>query len=195
MGVEYESTIYFMERIIRDSLTRSLGDIQEPLQDEICRGFDSVFGESHSEWANHNAYQSLQKIILQAMCRVFFGTEISRDQRFLQNYSRYILAMGVGTMIIGMLPGFLKTAFVPIFNVPLWYYRRRTLGHLLPVVERQMSKSRTEEQSYDFISQLTDSSVKSTMNKKKAEPKQLAEWMMLLVRHIITNFALQTCSL
>lgn len=195
MGVEYESTIYFMERIIRDSLTRSLGDIQNPLQDEISRGFDSVFGDNSAEWTNHNAYVSMQKIILQAMCRVFFGEEISRNPRFLHTYSRYILAMGVGTMIIGMLPGFLKRIFVPVFNLPLWYYRRQTLKHLVPVVERQMAKGGTDEQSYDFISQCAKASVKSTIDKTVAGPSLLAEWMMLLVRRPSLHCTLHTSSL
>lgn len=180
MGVEFSSTLYFMERVIRDSLTRNLGDIQQPLCDEICQGFDQVFGTDSTEWKTLNVYQSMQEIILQAMCRVFFGEQISRNQEFLTIYSRYILAMGVGTMIIGILPGFLKRLLVPFFNVPLWYYRRRTLKILLPVVEQQVLRSQSDSKSYDFISQCARTSAKSTSTRTAAEPKQLAEWMMLL---------------
>ncbi|XXH04100.1 hypothetical protein Hte_010511 [Hypoxylon texense] len=180
MGVEFSSTLYFMERVIRDSLTRNLGDIQEPLCDEICRGFDQVFGTDSTEWKTLNVYQSMQEIILRAMCRVFFGEQISRNQEFLTIYSRYILAMGIGTMIIGILPGFLKRLLVPFFNVPLWYYRRRTLKILLPVVEQQVLRSQSDKKSYDFISQCARTSAKSTSTRTTAEPKLLSEWMMLL---------------
>ncbi|KAI1382458.1 cytochrome P450 [Hypoxylon crocopeplum] len=180
MGVEFSSTLYFMDRVIRDSLTRNLDDIQEPLCDEISRGFDEVFGIDSAEWKTLNVYQSMQEIILRAMCRVFFGEQISRNQEFLTTYSRYILAMGVGTMIIGILPKFMKRLLVPMFNVPLWYYRRRTLRILLPVVEQQVSQSLIDNNNYDFISQCARTSAKSTSTKTAAEPKLLAEWMMLL---------------
>lgn len=185
-GVDFGSTMFFLDRIIGDSLTRKLDMIQEPMCDEICRGIDEVLGADENDWKVINVYNSLQDIILPAMSRVFFGLPLGRDLAFLTSFKRYILAMGVATIVIGQLPRILKSLVVPIFNVPLWFYRAKTLRALVPVVKRQMSERdngqlKTDANQYDLITQSARVSAKANSLRYTADPKTLAEWIMLLV--------------
>lgn len=201
-GVDFDSTIFFLDRIIGDSLTRKLDMIQGAMYDEIHRGIDVVFGADDDDWKVVNVYNSLQDIILPAMSRVFFGLPLGRDLAFLTSFKRYILAMGVATIVIGQLPRILKSLVVPIFNVPLWFYRAKTLRALVPVVKRQMSEKdddqlKADGDKYDFITQSARVSTKANSLRYRADPKILAEWIMLLVTTVTkltifkreTNFA------
>lgn len=186
IGVEFGSTVFFLERIIGDSLRRKLDMIQGPMYDEIRLGMDEVFGLDETEWRTVNVYNSLQEIILSSMSRVLFGLPLGRDKTFLTSFRRYILAMGIGTIVIGELPRMLKGLIVPIFNVPLWYLRRKTLKALLPVVIRQLSErddnqAKAGKDQNDFITQSVSVSAKMSNVPDASDPKILAEWIMLLV--------------
>lgn len=160
--------------------------IQGPMYDEIRLGMDEVFGLDETEWRTVNVYNSLQEIILSSMSRVLFGLPLGRDKTFLTSFRRYILAMGIGTIVIGELPRMLKGLIVPIFNVPLWYLRRKTLKALLPVVIRQLSErddnqAKAGKDQNDFITQSVSVSAKMSNVPDASDPKILAEWIMLLV--------------
>ena len=183
MGVEFESTEFFLERIMRDSLTKNLTMIQEPMYDETQKAVDAEFGTATADWRTVKIFPSLQQVMLRAMCRVFFAKELCRDRDFMVAYSRYILAMSIGTMAIGQLPRFLKSMVVPAFNVPLRYYRAKTLKILLPAVEQRLALPDSDKDPYDFISQCAKVSQRISLTKTAPEPAQLAEWIMLLVRN------------
>ena len=185
-GVDFGSTMFFLDRIIGDSLTRKLDMVQGAIYDEVRQGIDVVFGADDNDWKIVNVYDSLQEIVLRAMSRVFFGLPLGRDPAFLTSFKRYILAMGVATIVIGQLPRILKSLVVPIFNVPLWFYRAKTLRAIVPVVNRQMSerdedKLKADGDKYDFITQSARVSAKANSLRYKADPKILAEWILLLV--------------
>ncbi|KAI9155716.1 Cytochrome P466 monooxygenase [Paramyrothecium foliicola] len=182
VGVEFDSTLFFLERIIRDSLTRNLDAIQAPMCEEIRCGFDQVFDTKNvadGEWKTINVYDSFQKLLLPVMTRVFFGLSLSRDSSFLKRFENYNLAMGVGTIVIGQLPSLFKSLFVPIFNLPLRYYRQITLNKLVPEVERQLSGGNAGSQGESFISQCARVSAKSATLSSAQDPRVLAEWLML----------------
>lgn len=186
VGVEFESTVSFLDRGIGESLTRKLDMIQGPMYDEVRRSIDDVFGIDDTEWKTLNLYGSLQDIVLPAMSRVFFGPSLGCDLTFINSFRRYVLAMGVGTIVIGQLPRVLKGFVVPIFNVPLRYYRGKTLKDLIPVVKRQLAKRdddqfKAGEDEYDFIKQSARVSAKISSSRNAADPKILAEWIMLIV--------------
>lgn len=184
-GVDYDSTMFFLERIIGDSLTRKLGMIQEPMYDEIRRRIDEVLGADEHVWKPVNVYNSLQDIILPAMSRVFFGLPLGGDVAFLTSFKRYNIAMGIATIVVGQLPRMLKSLVVPIFNAPLRFYRAKTLRALVPVVKRQLSERDSEltadRNQHDFITQSARISSKAQSLNYTADPKILAESIMLLV--------------
>lgn len=137
-GTEYSSTAVFLDRIAGDCLTRKLDKFQEPMYEEMSRYIDEISGMDDSDWRIVNVYNSLQEIIGPAMTRVFFGLELSHDSKFVTSFRRYVTAMGIGTIVIGQLPRIFKALVVPLFNVPLWYYRRKSLNAVVPMVAHQM---------------------------------------------------------
>ncbi len=142
----------FSERIIRDSLTRDLNAIQGPCTKRFVVDLIRCLAQTTRRLMSGGpsmSHDSLQKLILPVMTRVFFGLSLSRDSSFLRRFERYILAMGVGTLVIGQLPKFFKRLLVPIFNLPLRYYRRVTFESAnprsgAPAFRRQYWKPRGE---------------------------------------------------
>ncbi|KAL8728149.1 MAG: hypothetical protein Q9166_005599 [cf. Caloplaca sp. 2 TL-2023] len=158
VGVDFNSTVFFLERFIGESLAKKLDMLQKPMYEEIRHNTDKICGVDETEWKTINVYNSLQEIILPAMSRVFFGLPLSHDPKFLTSFRRYVLAMGVGTIVIGQLPRYFKGLLVPLFNVPLWYYREKTMKELVPMIERQLveirdTKTEVVEEKYDLVSQ------------------------------------------
>ena len=187
IGVEFETSVFFLERFIGESLTKNLDKLQGPMLEEIMRNTVEIFGTDEAGWKTLNVYSSMQDIILPAMSRVFFGLPLGRDPKFLVSFQRYVLAMGVGTLVIGQLPRAFKGMLVPIFNLPLRYYRSKTMKTLVPMVERQLqaqkpsSRLESREEEYDLISQSARVSAKLGSIRNIADSGMLAEWILLLV--------------
>jgi cytochrome P450 len=189
IGVEFDSTLFFLEKVIRDSLTRNLDAVQGPMHDEIQHGFERIFGLDE-EWKTVNVYDSFQKLILPVMARVFFGRSLSRDASFLARFERYNLAMGVGTIVIGQLPRLLKNIFVPFVNLPLRYYRRATLDKVVPEVRRQLSGQNAEKEE-SFVSQCAKTCARSVNLESAKDPRVLSEWLMLAAFAAMSSMVVQ----
>ncbi|KAI3396064.1 hypothetical protein diail_481 [Diaporthe ilicicola] len=180
-GLEFDSTVFFLTRVARDSLTRNLGAIQGPMYEEIRLGFDNALATGDgSEWKTVNVYDTMQQVALSTMSRVFFGLPLSNSKEFLTFYSRYILAFGVGTIVVGELPRMLKRLLVPIFNLPLRYYRRRSLNMVIPEVEKELRRRTTEDGGDNFIRQCAKVSKKPAATGSGEDPQLLAESIMML---------------
>ncbi|KAL8672928.1 MAG: hypothetical protein Q9168_002634 [Polycauliona sp. 1 TL-2023] len=201
IGVEFDTTVFFLERFINESLTKNLDKLQEPMVEEIRRNTVEVFGTSDSEWKTLNVYGGMQNIVLPAMSRVFFGVPLSRDPKFLTSFRRYVLAMGVGTLVIGQLPQTFKGLLVPIFNLPLRYYKSKTMKTLVPIVERhiQIQKISTEpegkKEEFDLVSQSARISAKLGGIRDIADSGMLAEWILLLGFAALSSTIIQASNL
>lgn len=155
------------------------------MYEEIRLGFDKIFGVDDCEWKTVNVYDSMQQVSLSTMSRAFFGLELSRNENFLTSYSRYILAFGVGTIVVGELPRLFKRLLVPAFNLPLRYYRRRTLSMVVPEVVKELSRTSTDRQGDNFIRQCARVSMKPAAKGSREDPQLLAESMMMMVRQFL----------
>ncbi|KAL9583468.1 MAG: hypothetical protein Q9212_002682 [Teloschistes hypoglaucus] len=184
IGVDFDTTVFFLERFIKESITKNLDKLQKPLYEEVRRNVDVVFGSDENQWKTLNVYGSLQDVIVPAISRVCFGRALSRDPHFVKLFQRYILAVGVGTIVIGQLPRTFKVLVTPILNIPLRYYRARTMKALIPLLERQLEdirsgRTKVHDQDYDLISQSARFSMKLDSIRNIADPKALAEWIMI----------------
>ncbi|KAL8748837.1 MAG: hypothetical protein Q9184_007061, partial [Pyrenodesmia sp. 2 TL-2023] len=72
IGVEFDATVFFLERFIGESLAKNLDKLQRPMVEEIRENTDKIFGVDEDEWKTLNVYNSMQDIILPTMSRVFF---------------------------------------------------------------------------------------------------------------------------
>ncbi len=186
---QFHSTSFFLDKIAGYSLTRKLDKLQEPIYEELSRSIDDIFGTCDNDWRTINLYGTLQEIIVPAMTRVFFGFELSHDSKFVTSFRRYVAAMGIGTIVIGQLPRMFKYLVVPLFNIPLRYYRRKTLNAVIPMVAHQMKVKEGQKDQVtaskdrnEFIIQASQLSARSNVLRARgADPKVLAEWVILLV--------------
>ncbi|KAH8883280.1 cytochrome P450 [Thozetella sp. PMI_491] len=202
-GVHYESTNLFVEKVVRDGLTKNLDIVQAPMLEEIRTSLDSVLTSGSQAWTTLNVHEAMQEAISPVMGRIFFGQQLCRDEDMLCSFRHYCTAMGLGIVVVGQLPSFLKRVFVPFFNVPLWYYRRKSLNALQPVVERQLqkiseshAKSGTED-PYDFFQQCAKTSARlfSAKRDTAADSRTLAEWIMLVCFTGLLSQIVQTSNL
>lgn len=200
IGVEFDTTVFFLERFIGETLTKNLDKLQKPLVEEISEKTDEIFGVDEHQWKTLNVYNTLQDIILPAMSRVFFGLPLGRDSKFLKSFKHYVLAMGVGTIVIGQLPRIFKGLLVPLFNVPLRFYRAKTMKTLVPMVERQLIETQNataslHEEKYDLISQSARVSAKLSAIRNVADPSMIAEWILLLGFAALSSTIIQASNL
>ena len=198
IAVDFDTTVFFLERFIGESLTKNLDKLQEPMVEETLRNIVQVLGTDDSAWKTINVYSSMQDVIFPAMSRVFFDLPLCRDPEFMTSFRRYILAMGVGTLVVGQLPRAFKRVLVPIFNLPMRYYRSKAMKILVPVLEQQLQAQRLPttlggpEEKYDLVSQSARISAKLSVVRDVVNSGMLAEWILLLVPlHHPLNFVRQ----
>ncbi|KAL8751073.1 MAG: hypothetical protein Q9184_006186 [Pyrenodesmia sp. 2 TL-2023] len=93
-----------------------------------------------------------------------------------------------------------KGLLVPLFNVPLRYYRGKTLKDLVPMVERQLietqkAEKHVTEDKYDLISQSARVSAKLSAIRNVADSSMLAEWILLLGFAALSSTIIQASNL
>ena len=193
-GVPFGPSSQFIEKVLRESLTRNLPAIQGPVYEEVERSISRVFGATETdEWRTLNLYEAVQDMTFPAMSRVFFGLQLSRNENLLRSFKLYCAAMGLGTVVVGQLPRVLKRVVVPIFNLPLWYFRRKTLSYLTPAIERVHTGSESGPESkchdtYDFFQQCVQTSAKLSGAHNNVDSATLAEYVMVVVRNPSFSF-------
>lgn len=168
--------------------------------EEVERSIDRVFGADETdEWRTLNLYEAVQDMTFPAMSRVFFGLKLCHDKTLLRSFKLYCATMGLGTVVIGQLPRVLKRVVVPIFNLPLWYYRRKTLSYLTPAMEQWHVGSESSDPKskghdpYDFFQQCVQTSAKLSGSQNGADSATLAEYVMVVVRKLTSPDINEDC--
>lgn len=186
-SVDYSTGLQFLKHISGDALARNLHLVQPHMHAELRRRIDATFGDSESDgWAEINVHDALQDIVFQTILHSILGSELSRNEHFVNVFRRYVMVTGVFTIFVGELPKLLKGMVAWILRHPLLYYRKKTLKILTPVVARQLA-TQDEEKSpsnskFNFISQCAKISEKGAAGGigTRASPAVIAEWIMFL---------------
>lgn len=198
-SIEHNVTIKFLDNIVGRCLTKSLHRIQADMHDEIRASVDDTMGLD-DEWHEVNLQQTMKTVADRTGSRALFGLPLCRDQTFLRNMDRFIVLMGLGMVVVGQTPWFIRPFIGAMVNLPLRIYKARILRILVPLVKARMQEyelrkhsGSLKDESNDFATQ----AVKVTMERKDRsvfdDPDILAEQFLLLVsfgcdsREIITD--------
>lgn len=198
-SIEHNVTIKFLDNIVGRCLTKSLHRIQADMHDEIRASVDDTMGLD-DEWHEVNLQQTMKTVADRTGSRALFGLPLCRDQTFLRNMDRFIVLMGLGMVVVGQTPWFIRPVIGAMVNLPLRIYKARILRILVPLVKARMQEyelrkhsGSLKDESNDFATQ----AVKVTMERKDRsvfdDPDILAEQFLLLVsfgcdsREIITD--------
>jgi cytochrome P450 len=101
IGVDFEDTTNFLTTIIANSLSpKRMGAIQPDMLDEIRKSVDRELG-SGDNWTEFNVQDVMSRLISTVGSRVLFGFPLCRNTKFLHAVDKFILYMGIGTIVIG----------------------------------------------------------------------------------------------
>ncbi|KAI4094906.1 MAG: hypothetical protein LQ344_001951 [Seirophora lacunosa] len=144
IGLESKFSAYLLKRFVDESLDKNVSKLQQPTFEEIQEHTDKVFGVDRKNSKVLNISNTLQDIILPALIQNLFGLPCHRNPSSLLLFRRYVLSMGVETLVVGQ-PRSFKSLLVPVFSMLSQYYRReRTVG-FVPVIQRQLIPNQTTE--------------------------------------------------
>ena len=104
IGVDFADTTTFLTTIIANSLSpRRMGIIQPDMLDEIRKTVDNHLGTDSDNWVEYNVQHRIDRLISTVGTRVLFGFPLCRNDRFLRAVDKFIMYMGIGTIVIGEL--------------------------------------------------------------------------------------------
>lgn len=144
IGLESKFSAYLLKRFVDESLDKNVSKLQQPTFEEIQEHTDKVFGVDRKNSKVLNISNTLQDIILPALIQNLFGLPCRRNPSSLLLFRRYVLSMGVETLVVGQ-PRSFKSLLVPVFSMLSQYYRREITVGFVPVIQRQLIPNQTTE--------------------------------------------------
>ena len=125
---------------IRKVLTPNLEKLQGIIFDEMRRNVDIAFGTGLQSWREVNLYKSMESIMFSSLNRVAVGDPLCSNNCYLQSLSSLLHWLGGSGLVSGQL---MPPLFKPLAGysaaVPVHYYKRKALSHLIPVIKARMS--------------------------------------------------------
>ena len=186
-SIEHKATIKFVDDIVGRCLTKNLHRTQADMHDECRVSVDDMMGLEEG-WHEMNLQQAMKTVADRIGSRALFGSMMCRDQGYLHNMDRYTVLMGLGMMVVGQMPWFLRPFMGAMVTIPLRFYKARALSILVPLVKASMQEYRDrdsngtqKDDSNDFVTQAVKVTMESKANKIFHDPNLLAEQFLLLV--------------
>ena len=186
IDVDQPSTIAFIDRIVGQCLSRKLDRIQPDVCQGVREGVDDLMGLDDKSWREVNLQETLSRIVDRTVTAAFFGPHLCRDQKYLSALNRYILFMGVGTLLVGQLPRFvLRPLVASLLNIPIRHYKAKVFTFLVSLIQERMRKFEEKggdcDESNDFVTQGIKIIMRSKDHTYINNPQYLAEQFLLLV--------------
>jgi hypothetical protein len=133
----YEKVIHF--DVVRKTLARrefvaSLADITS---EETNIAFLNAWGTS-KDWKNMNAWNTCERVIIQASMRVMLGLPSCRDESLLKLSISFANSVLSTSALINCFPPFLRPIIGPVLASPSKYYLARCKKMLVPLVEERI---------------------------------------------------------
>jgi hypothetical protein len=200
IGMDDKSTTLFLTKVVNDTFTRKLDMLHEAMYDEVRSSVGDVLGKSGTVWQTLNIYDTVQEINSRVVTRIMFGAPICRDPHFLRSYRKFMTTIGIGAMVINQLPAPLRAIAGPLFGIPLWYYQRKILKFLVPVVQRRLSDMEKKDNGVgddnddDVLAQCIRSTLKDKNLRDVVSPTMLVQQTLGLVFIVFSFFPYMFCS-
>lgn len=98
---------HWMPEVVRVKLTQSLGLITHDLVDETTLAVHDLYGED-TEWREETLKPNIQKLVARLSSRIFLGTRLCRNERWLQVARDYTVDVFAAAVALRRLPAFLR---------------------------------------------------------------------------------------
>ena len=141
---------------IRKLLTPNLDKLQSIIFEGLRKNVDVVFGTEQGSWREINLYSSMETIMFSALNHVAVGPPLCSDSRYLKSLSNLLHWLGGSGLVAGQLmPPFLKPVVGYLAAIPIHFYERQTLSHLVPIIKQRLNAPQDDQIKQD--SQVEDS--------------------------------------
>ncbi|MCJ1310155.1 hypothetical protein MMC25_003816 [Agyrium rufum] len=183
----YVNSFHF--NVANKQLTRDIPEFIENIAEELGLAFEKYWGSESEkgEWKTVGAWDTCQKIVARTANRVFLGTDIYRNEVFLDNSRQYALCVFGGGIIINTMPGILKQIFGYFMGWQGKRHLRACQKILIPMVEERLRNTSrlTREQNFKWTPpfdalQWIIEECEKTEDPKQFEPALIAHRLMML---------------
>ena len=153
----------FIFAAVRKDLTRSLGSMQPEMVEDIRFTIDNALGLDDESWKEVCISEAMEEVIVRSTSRFLVGSPLYHNKEYLHYSLSFSKWLGGGSMLVGQyMPWMIKPFFGYLGALPVYYYKRKALNFLMPVLQERMDniKRARSDPSFEF-----------------AEPKDLITWM------------------
>ena len=162
--LDFSHDMYMMD-LVRKDLTRNLGRLQPSMFSDIKESIDDLFGTDTRNWNEICLFDAMQKTIFKSSNRVFVGSPLCHNERFLRSSATFATSLGMGAILVGQLmPSILKPIFGYMFAAPIYVAQKVSFRYLVPEIEERIMKLRQKRANSEF---------------KWEEPKDMLMWMVV----------------
>ena len=149
---------------IREILTRNLDKLQKIVFEDMRKTIDMAFGPDSDLWHEIHLFNTMESVISSSLNRVIVGQPLCSNKRYLRSQSSLLKWLGGSFVVVGQLmPPILKPVLGYLAAIPIYYYRRKTMSYLVPLIKAQASSVQREEVGLRF---------------KIEEPQSVLSWMV-----------------
>lgn len=134
MGAATANNLYHVP-VIRNTLTRNLGNLSSEIYDEISNAFADCI-PARDEWMAVPALQSIMQIVARTSSRIFVGLPLCRNREFLEISMTYTTDVVKTGLLLNMVPGPLKPIVNRLFS-KVEQHIDRTHALLRPIIEER----------------------------------------------------------
>lgn len=149
--------IHIMKRplqfdVLRRQVTRKLPQLTNSVYEELDLGFKQYWGANTKDWTEVEAFPTCLRLVTRAANRVFAGSEICRDERFLEHSKLYTQSVVFVAMALRLVPNFLRPVIAPLLTIRSNMHFRICLNICGPVINSRIrnTKEKLENPSYNW---------------------------------------------
>ncbi|KAF9075520.1 cytochrome P450 [Rhodocollybia butyracea] len=179
--------------LIRRELTRSIGQFNDEIFEEIDFSMQSIFG-TDGQWRKVGIYDSFIQTVGSSANRIFVGKELGSNMDFIMASVKFAKDVSISSYIIHMFPKALKPLASWFATIPNRYHSGIAMKYIRPLVQQRfddMVRKRDDpnfsfEEPDDFVTWMVREALKrNTLIETSAEA--LAYGIVLLNFAAITT--------
>ena len=124
--------------VVRHQLTRKLPALTEHVYTELVLGFQEQWNATSHEWTDLVIWDTVVRIVSRAANRVFSGTELCREQEFLDSMREYAQGTFMAGAMINITPWWLRPFTAPFLTRQSKPHIKTCKKYALPIIERRL---------------------------------------------------------
>ncbi|RFU80556.1 cytochrome p450 oxidoreductase [Trichoderma arundinaceum] len=128
-----------MMKAVSVDLARAIPSLVHERQQDCASSCETAIGRC-PEWKEITVYSTSQKIVVSTNSSAFVGRDLGTSSKWISHVDRLPMAVAIPSIIVSLLPRFLRPLIKPLLFAPA-IYTRYMLGRLLgPVIKEDIEE-------------------------------------------------------